>query len=198
MTAQLPATGLRRWGWVVPLAMAALLTVAVGLGQARLGGFLALSWLDRPLLPKALIMGLVALGFWSAPWPFVARATLVGTIGVLTVGGSLLGLSLISSTGGFARELYRAPDGDRELRVHDAGGFSIDPILELRVRSGSGLTEREWDLGCINGDHDWLLDVEWIGSHQLRLHLKYAEPIDVGMDAATGRPDRQVAVSCNP
>lgn len=198
MTAQLSATGLRRWVWVAPLVAAVLLTVAVGLGQARLGGFVALSWLDRPILPKALIMGLVALGFWVAPWPMAARATLVGTIAVLVAGGTLLGLSLISSTGGNVWNRYRAPDGDRELRVRDGGGFGIDPILELRVRSGSGLTEREWDLGCINGDRDWLLDVEWTGAQELRLHLKRADPIDVGLDASTGRPDRQVSVSCNP
>ncbi|MGH3756858.1 hypothetical protein [Actinophytocola sp.] len=190
------STGRRSRWWVTPVVLAASLIVAAGLGVARPGGFVLLGRLDRPFLFGTMALGLLALASWLAVRHPVWRRVLAGLLVAFAVGWAALG-ALAASLRDDLREIsrHRSPDAGRELLLY-RGSNVIDPTWELRLRSGSGLTAREWDLGCVNSDQDSLTDVEWTGADGLRVHLSRRGPVEIVLDGSTGRPDGRISVGC--
>lgn len=166
------------------------------MGGARPGNLVVFDWLDRPFLFGTLAMLSLALTFRLALRERVARLVLPCVLVVGAVAVGLLG-ALVSRLADDLEELsrHRSPDGSHELVLY-RGANVIDPTWELRLRSGSGLTTREWDLGCVNSDVESLTGVEWTGPHELRVDLAGDGPVDLTLDPATGRPDAEVSVGC--
>lgn len=191
-----PATRRRTWWWLAPVATAVLLVVAAWFGVRRPGGFVVLAWLSRPFLFGTAALGLLAPAAWLAVRHRVWRPVPVAGLVLLAVGWAGLGV-LAKALRDDLSELSRhpSPDGDKELVLY-RGANLIDPTWELRLRSGAGLTTREWDLGCVNSDQETLTDVTWTGPTVLRLHLTRRGRVDIAVDAATGRPDSHVSVGC--
>lgn len=185
----------RRW-WVAPAALAALLIVAAVVGGIRPGNFVVLGWLDRPFVFGVLAFLLSALAFWLALRDRVARVVLAV---VLVVCAGIWGAfgSLATALGDDLKELsrHRSPGGSHELVLY-RGYNVIDPTWELRLRSGSGLTTREWDLGCVNGDAENLTAIEWTGPDELRVNLAIRGEMDIALEPATGRPRTTLSVGC--
>jgi len=184
-----------RW-WIAAAVTAGLLIVAAGFGVAQPGGLVVLGWLDRPFLFGAVALGLLAVASWLAIRHRVWRAVLASVLVLFALGWAMLGV-LAMGLQNDLRELsrHRSPDDNRELVLY-RGSLVIDPTWELRLRSGTGLTAREWDLGCVNADADTLTSVEWTGSNGLRVHLSRNGPVDIALDASTGRPNTQLSLGC--
>lgn len=52
---------------------------------------------------------------------------------------------------------------------------------------------REWELGCVHSDIDHPTDIEWVGTNEVRINLAYGDPVDIGLDPVTGRPDAMLS-----
>lgn len=62
---------------------------------------------------------------------------------------------------GGSEQKYPSPDGTHALVVVSEVDM-IDTYYHLEIRRGSGLTERSWAAGCVNGDWDSIEDVRWV------------------------------------
>ncbi|GAB3462803.1 hypothetical protein [Actinophytocola sediminis] len=184
-----------RW-WLAAAGLAALLIVAAGLGVLRPGGFVVLGWLDRPFLFGTVAAVLLALAGWLALRDPVRRLVVTCLLVVFAIGWAGLGWFAVALRADLAElSRHRSPDGSGELRVY-RGSNVIDPTWELRLRSGSGFTAREWDLGCVNSDQETLTGVAWTGPDGLRVRLERHGPVEIALDASTGRPARQLSIGC--
>lgn len=177
------------------MALAVALVAAAALGSARPGGFVVFDQLARPFLFGVAALALLAVAGWLTVRERVSRAVLTGLLAVVALGWAGLGL-LAEGMRTELTELSRhaSPDGDREVRVL-RGSNMIDPTWELRVRSGSGLAAREWDLGCVNSDQHTFTRVEWTGRDGLRVWLSVGS-VTVTLDGGTGRPSRVLSYGC--
>ena len=182
----------RPW-WIASAALAVLLVAAAVLGRQRPGGYVALSWLDRPFLFGAAALALLALTCWLAIPHQALRVGAAVLLVVLAACWAALG-AVAAGLADDLPELSRHPRGDREVVVY-RGSNVIDPTWELRLFSGTGLATRVWDLGCVNSDTDVLTGIEWTGPNALRVQVS-GHPVDIALDAKTGHPDRTVSAGC--
>ncbi|MFC7614488.1 hypothetical protein ACFQV2_14115 [Actinokineospora soli] len=193
MTTRAPRTRPHPSWWITATTLAVLLVAACVVGGARPGNYVVLAWIDRPFLFGALALGLLALSCHLAITHPAARVALTAVLATAAIGWAALG-AVAAGLADDLEELARHPNGDRVVVVH-RGSNIIDPTWELRVRSGTGVATREWDLGCVNSDLDALTGVTWTGPTRLRVHLVDRHE-DIAIDPATGRPDRTVEVGC--
>jgi hypothetical protein len=181
------------------VVVAALLIVAGKLGRHRPGGFVAWRWLDHGNVFVPVALCLLALACWLTVRDWMWRVALT-VVPVLLAMYTALAIAHISAV--YDLELtefsrHPPPDGSKVLVLYRSTEvFYHDPTWELRLRSGSGLAEREWDLGCVNSDSSGLNDVEWTGPNRLRVEVLVHGRIDIVLDSSTGRPDKTVHEHC--
>jgi hypothetical protein len=187
-----------RW-WVGLVVVAALLIMAAVLGIRRPGGLLVLGWLDWPVLFGTVALCLLALACGLAVRDWVVRLVFVSVLVLLALGWAAFSAWLATWTDEDVGKVskYWSPDGGKVLTVYQETHLAApDPTYELRLRSGSGITAREWDLGCVNTELDSLDEVEWIGPDRVRVHLSTHGPIDIVLYRLTGRPSNKVSEGC--
>lgn len=197
MSQPVTVTTTRRRRWWIPLAAAALLIVAAVVGAVRPGNFVVFDWLNRPFLFGSLALGLLAFACWFTPLARYWRLSLAGLLVVAAGGWAAIGIVIVPALRSELTELsrHRSPDGAKELWLY-SGRNIIDPTWEFRLHTGNGVTERVWDLGCVNSDSETLTTVEWSGPDRLRVRLSRRGPVDISLDSSSGRPDHQLSVGC--
>lgn len=176
----------------VALIAAALIVVALGTwGRLNPGD---LVWVGR-LLDHPVAFGTIAL--LLAAWG-LARLTGRRWVQVLVLTGAVLvaaawalvGSVLVALSGdGEIVATESAPDAAYVAVVRSTSSGFIDPAWVVSIRQTSGLTAREHEIGCLDGDdpEGTFRAVRWIDAERLEVRTSGHVAI-VRVDPATGRP----------
>ncbi|MFF7459222.1 hypothetical protein [Kitasatospora sp. NPDC008115] len=179
--------------WLRGLALLAVAVYLPGLHASRSGGLVLVQrLLDHPVAlvgaAAALTVVSMVIGF-----EFRTRRSQVGCAALLmplaAAGASAVFLASVFGGDGRPVDRKAAPDRpDHVLTVTDTA-FSIDPVYQVELLTGTGWSARHWDLGVWdeNDPRGYFESAEWTGPHQItvttdRTVTRYT------VDPATGRP----------
>ncbi|GAB3248803.1 hypothetical protein GCM10027425_05530 [Alteromonas gracilis] len=173
--------------------------IAVSLALVALGAWGRLDpqgfvWVDRlfdhPVLFGVLALMLTAWGLvrltirrWVQVSLWVAAACAVGLwVLVGSVLGELLGKGQVVA-------IEPAPDASYLVVVRSTSAGFVDPAWDVAIRQTSGLTAREFEIGCIDGDdpRHTFQDVRWVGPDVLQVRTS-GHAAMVRVDPVTGEP----------
>jgi hypothetical protein len=144
------------------------------------------------LLVVLLGFGLIAVSSVLLTKPTWLRA-LAGFAGVVGALGSLAIAGVSIALGGGTEQVLAesSPSGDRTVVVKE-GPNLVDVVYTIHVRTGGGLLEREWYVGCLSSDQrdQEISSARWIGDDVVVLQTRGVGPIRLTLDPETGKPQR--------
>jgi hypothetical protein len=100
--------------------------------------------------------------------------------------------------GGFVDTREIASPSGRHVAILSEGSALIDPLYEVRVVTGSGLAQREWTVGCWNGDDDGnsVDEVTWEGDARLVITTVGGDRFEATVDPESGKPSLSPSSVC--
>ncbi|MFH9351449.1 hypothetical protein [Kitasatospora sp. NPDC017646] len=148
-------------------ALVASLAYLPGWHASRSGGLVVVEhWLNRPrlLIGAAVVLIVVSL---VVELEFRSRFSQIGCAVLLAplviAGVPVLELSLVFSGHGGREDRFVSPNRpDRVLTVTNIA-FSIDPIYQVELETGSGWSARHWSLGTWNTRGGDFVRIDWSG-----------------------------------
>ncbi|GLW70914.1 hypothetical protein Kpho02_32130 [Kitasatospora phosalacinea] len=184
----------RQIAWTLRgLALLAALALLAGAFGARSGGLVeAERWFAHPvpLLGTAVVLVVVSL---VVELEFRTRFSQIGCavalVGLIVVSAPYVVLGLLLD--GDGRPVDRKAHPDRPglaLTVTDVA-FSIDPLYQVEVVTGTGWSARHWELGTWGEGtgHGYYRSAEWTGPDRITVTSDEETAVFV-LDPVTGRP----------
>ncbi|MFG2822362.1 hypothetical protein ACGFX4_23380 [Kitasatospora sp. NPDC048365] len=173
------------------VALLAVLAHLPGARAATDGGLVRVeSWLNRPVLLLGGAIALIVLSLvveldFRTKWSQIGCAALLAPL--VLVGALVVFVALTKSGGAHPMERLTSPaQPDRVVTVIDLD--FIDPVYRFELRTGTGWSERHWDLGEYDGfEHDE--HAEWTGPNEITVTREDSRTVFT-LDPATGRPDK--------
>ncbi|MFJ9773779.1 hypothetical protein ACIRVF_21470 [Kitasatospora sp. NPDC101157] len=184
----------RRIAWGLrAVALVSLLAYLPGWHASRSGGLVVVEhWLNRPrlLIGAAVVLIVVSL---VVELEFRTRFSQIGCavllVPLVVAGVPVLSLSLVFSGHGGREDRFVSPDRpDRVLTVTNIA-FSIDPIYQVELETGTGWSARHWSMGTWNTRGGDFVRIDWSGPDRITVTgRKKLTVFDVHPDGSLSEP----------
>ncbi|MFD8708752.1 hypothetical protein ACFV1W_40275 [Kitasatospora sp. NPDC059648] len=175
------------------MALVSLLAYLPGWHASRSGGLVVVEhWLNRPrlLIGAAVVLIVVSL---VVELEFRSRFSQIGCavllVPIVVAGVPVLSLSLVFSSHGGREDRFVSPNRpDRVLTVTNVA-FSIDPIYQVELETGTGWSARHWSMGTWNTRGGDFVRIDWSGPDQITVTgRKKLTVFDVHPDGSLSEP----------
>ncbi|GGU97633.1 hypothetical protein ACIG0C_22325 [Kitasatospora aureofaciens] len=184
----------RRIAWGLRgTALAALLAYLPGWHASRSGGLVMVEhWLNRPRLLIGAAVVLVVLSL-VVELEFRTRFSQIGCavllVPLVVAAVPVLSVSLVFSGHGGREDRFVSPNrSNRVLSVTNVA-FSIDPVYQVELETGSGWSARHWSLGTWNTRGGDFVRIDWSGPDQITVTGRHKLTVfDVHPDGSLSEP----------
>ncbi|MFJ4189776.1 hypothetical protein [Kitasatospora sp. NPDC089509] len=174
-------------------ALAVFLAYLPGWHASRSGGLVVVEhWLNRPVLligaAVVLLVASLVVGL-----EFRTRFAQIGCAAVLAplvvAGIAILGLSLLFSANGGREDRFVSPNRtDRVLTVTNVA-FSVDPVYQVELETGSGWSARHWSMGTWDTSGGDFVRIDWSGPDEITVTGREKFTVfDVHSDGSLSEP----------